>query len=150
MNPLPAKTLTRTITIDAQAEEVWETLTDFSRYAEWNPFVTSARGEPAEGARLTLRIEPPGGKAMTFRPRVLVARSDRELRWLGRLGPPGVFDGEHWFRIDEEGERSVRVTQGEHFRGLLVPLFSGSLDRNTARGFEAMNRALKERVEQSV
>ncbi len=40
----------------------------------------------------------------TFRPTVLVAEPNRELRWLGRLFMPGPFDGEHRSR----SSRSVR------------------------------------------
>jgi hypothetical protein len=44
-------------------------------------------------------------------------------------------------------EDRVRFVQREAFRGLLVPLFARSLDNSTLRGFEEMNRALKERAE---
>jgi hypothetical protein len=36
---------------------------------------------------------------MTFRPTVLNAETNRELRWLGHLLAPGLFDGEHSFTI---------------------------------------------------
>ena len=73
---------------------------------------------------------------------------DRELRWLGRLFVPGIFDGEHFFELAplEEG-RSTRFTQGERFKGILVPFLRRSLDNGTRKGFEAMNQALKDRVE---
>jgi hypothetical protein len=41
----------------------------------------------------------------------------------------------------------VRLVQRERFRGILVPLVWRTLDRDTRRGFEAMNQALKQRVE---
>ena len=49
-----------------------------------------------------------------------------------------------WTQVDARG-----FVQREEFRGLLVPLFSRSLDTDTRRGFEAMNQALKERAEAS-
>ena len=51
---------------------------------------------------------------MTFKPTVLVAEGPKELRWLGRLLLPGMFDGEHSFRIHagEEGVRLVRWSTG--------------------------------------
>ena len=84
---------------------------------------------------------------MTFRPKILNAEPNRELRWLGHLFVPGLFDGEHSFTIEPLGHARVRFVQREIFRGLLVPLFSRGLDRDTRRGFEEMNRALKERAE---
>jgi hypothetical protein len=85
---------------------------------------------------------------MTFRPKVLNAEANRELRWLGHLLVRGLFDGEHSFTLVPLGETRVRFVQREVFRGLLVPLFSGGLNRDTRRGFEEMNRALKERAEE--
>ena len=41
----------------------------------------------------------------------------------------------------------ARFRQSEQFRGILVNLFPNAMYEKTQRGFEAMNRALKERVE---
>jgi hypothetical protein len=100
---------------------------------------------PAE--QLRVRMRPPGGVAMTFRPKVLKAERERELRWLGTLGPRGLFDGEHSFRIVPLGEVRVRFLQTERFTGLLVSPLMLLIRNSTLRGFEAMNRALKLRAE---
>ena len=71
-----------------------------------------------------------------------------ELRWRGRFLLPGIFDGEHYFRLEAAAPGVARLVHGERFSGLLVPLFKSSLDRETRAGFEAMNAALKTRVEQ--
>ena len=76
------------IEIKASAERVWELLTDFASYPEWNPFIRQISGEPITGERLEVRIEPPGGRGMTFRPTVLNVEDNRELRWLGHLLVP--------------------------------------------------------------
>jgi hypothetical protein len=133
--------------IGASAWRVWELLTDFASYPEWNPFIRSISGELAPGERLQARLEPPGGRAMTFKPKVLTAEPNRELRWLGHLLVPGLFDGEHSFTIQPLEDDRVRFIQREAFKGLLVPLFVQSLESNTRRGFEEMNHALKERAE---
>ena len=135
------------IEINAPAEKVWRVLTDFAAYPEWNPFVRRVDGEVSVGARLHVTIQPSGGKGMSFRPTVLVADPNRELRWLGHLWLPGLFDGEHSFSIEPLGEGRVRFVQRERFRGLLLPFLSKMLDRDTRRGFEEMNRALKLRAE---
>ena len=141
------KELHSEIEINAPAQRVWEVLTDFASYPRWNPFIRRASGVPRTGERLEVRMEPSGSRGMTFRPKVLNAEANRELRWLGHLLVRGLFDGEHFFTIEPLGETRVRFVQREVFRGLLVPLFSGGLDRDTRRGFEEMNRALKERAE---
>jgi len=135
------------IEIQATPERIWSVLTDFAAYPQWNPFIRSVEGSPEKGASLTVRIEPSGAKAMTFRPRVLVADCPHELRWLGRLLVPGLFDGEHRFVIERLSGGRVRFEQSERFSGLLVPLFRSRLDRDTRRGFTEMNAALKKRAE---
>ena len=140
------KELRTEIAIAAPPERVWDVLTDFDAYPTWNPFITSIAGRPEVGTELEVRIEPPGRRAMTFRPTVLAAEPQRRLAWLGRVLLPRVFDGEHSFEIEPSGDGGSRFTQRERFSGLLVPLLGATL-RKTEQGFVAMNRALKERAE---
>jgi hypothetical protein len=140
--------LRREVEIDASPERAWAVVTDFAAYPEWNPFIRSISGELQKGAKLEVRIEPPGGRALTFKPTVRAVQASRELRWLGRLLLPGVFDGEHSLRVEPlDGGRS-RFVMSERFSGLLVGLFKGTLAK-TEVGFEQMNAALKARVEQT-
>ena len=137
------------IEIDAPPGAVWAVLTDLGAYPEWNPFIPHASGDLRVGGRLEVVIAPPGGSEWTFRPEVLACEPGRELRWRGRLWIPGLFDGEHFFKLTElEGGRT-RLVHGEDFRGLLVKLAGRALT-NTARGFVFMNHALKRRVESPV
>ncbi len=143
------KELHSEIEIQATDETVWQILTDFSRFPQWNPFIRRAVGEPKTGAKLQVYIQPSGASGMTFRPTVLKAEPKRELRWLGQLLIPGLFDGEHILTIEPLTENCVRFTQREIFTGILVPLLARGLDTDTRRGFEEMNRALKARAEQN-
>ena len=135
------------IEINASAEKVWRVLTDFAAYPMWNPFVRHVEGDVSVGSHPQVYIEPSGGNGMLFRPTVLVAEPNRELRWLGHLWLPGLFDGEHSFSIKPLGEGHVRFVQRERFKGLLLPFLSKMLDGDIQRGFEEMNRALKLRAE---
>ena len=135
------------IEIDATPEVVWEVLTDLDQYADWNPFIVEAAGETVVGQRLTNRLQPPGGRAMTFRPRVTEVETDATFEWLGRLGLPGVFDGRHRFELQSTGSGGTRLVQREQFDGVLVRFMRSSLDTRTRAGFEAMNAALKDRAE---
>ncbi len=135
------------VMINAEPERVWESLTDLASFPEWNPFIRSAEGELLVGGKLKIVVQPSGGKAMSFKPKVLKYEPNRELRWKGRLLMPGIFDGEHHFIIEPTSEGQCRFVHGEKFSGLLVPLFAKSLDRDARRGFQEMNQALKERAE---
>jgi hypothetical protein len=146
---LISKQLSHEIIINSSPENVWALVTDFKSFPDWNPFIRAASGDIKVGARLKIYIQPPGSRGMTFKPVVQKVAPNHELRWLGRLFLPRLFDGEHALIIESSKENYIRFTQREKFTGLLVP-FSRSLLSGTARGFEEMNRALKERAERSV
>ena len=138
--------LRTTIDIDTPASVVWDVLTDLDAYPDWNPFIVSASGTVATGERLVNRVEPPGGRGMTFKPTVTEVEDGRTFEWLGRLGMPGIFDGRHRFELSERDGRTT-LEHSEEFSGILVRFMRKSLDRHSLDGFEALNAALKERAE---
>lgn len=140
------RVLETTIDIAAPADEVWGVLTDFAGYPEWNPFITSIAGSPEPGQRLAVDLSPPGGRTIRMKPQVRVREENRRFTWLGHLGVPHIFDGEHEFVIEPTAAGTTVFTQRETFRGALVP-FTGRLLAQTKTGFDAMNVALKQRVE---
>lgn len=84
---------------------------------------------------------------MTFKPAVKSADAARELRWLGRLLLPRLFDGAHIFELRARDEGGARLVQREEFRGALVSPLLRWVGKSTQRGFEEMNGALKARAE---
>lgn len=134
------------IEINAPVETVWEILVDLGSYKDWNPFMVSSEGTVAVGERLTNRMQPPGGKGMTFRPVVTVVEPERVFEWLGRPRVPWVFDGRHRFEL-EATETGTRLIHGEQFSGVMLLFMRKSLDTHTLAGFQAMNEALKARAE---
>jgi hypothetical protein len=141
-----AKTIETEVEIAASAERVWKVLTDFDAFPAWNPFVKSVEGPLEQGSKLQIRVQQPNGGGMKFSPKLLVVDPNRELRWLGRLLIPRLFDGEHYFTIEPLEENRVRFIHGETFRGVMIPFCGGMLEK-TRHGFEQMNDALKARAE---
>lgn len=131
------------IILPASPQHVWEVLQDVEQYSTWNPFITRLKGVFKEGERLEVNIQPPGGSAMKFKPLVLEALAGKSLRWKGILGLPGLFDGEHYFLLEETEGGKTRFVHGERFTGILVPFIS--LEK-TKSGFEAMNESLSKRL----
>jgi Polyketide cyclase / dehydrase and lipid transport len=62
------KTVETQIDIAATAGRVWQILTDFLAYFDWNPFITEIEGRPEPGGRLRVRMCPPGRSAITVKP----------------------------------------------------------------------------------
>lgn len=133
------------VQIDGTPQEVWDVLSDFGSYGDWNPGMEDVQGEATVGSRLTIRFVN-GGRTMTIKPVLLVAEPDRELRWLGRLFVPWVFDGEHRFEIHQSGPGRVTFVQGERFKGVLVPFVRKLIEVDTASTFVKVNEALARRV----
>jgi hypothetical protein len=53
--------------------------------------------------RLTLRMQPVGGSAVTLRPTVVEVVDGHRLRWQGRVGVRGLFDADHLFIVEPRG-----------------------------------------------
>ncbi|MCF8480594.1 MAG: SRPBCC domain-containing protein [Rhodospirillum sp.] len=136
------------VAINAPPAVVWAVLTDFPAMGAWNPFLPALSGAAKKGARLTVTVKPPGRPPMAFRPQVLVAEPEKELRWRGQVLLPGLFDGEHYFKLTAEVDGTTFLTHGEVFSGLLGRwIFTPALRDATLEGFEIMNKALKARAE---
>lgn len=134
------------IIINAPAAEVWQVLMNFDLYPQWNPFIKGIKGEATLGAQLECTLQPEGMKPQVFKTTVVALQQEREFAWLGKLGISGLFDGEHHFQLIPQDDKTLFIHK-ENFRGILVPLLLALIGDKTRRGFEAMNQALKQRVE---
>lgn len=140
------KTIAADIIIEAKPETIWNILTDFNAYADWNPFIVSSSGKAAQGTRITNKMKQ-GEKIYTFRPKLTIVDHNKKLEWLGRLILPGIFDGRHSFVLENLGDGRVRLTQGEQFSGIFSGMIMKKIGAQTLQGFRAMNEALKARAE---
>ncbi|MDW7693528.1 SRPBCC domain-containing protein [Flammeovirgaceae bacterium SG7u.111] len=141
------KTLRSEIVIEASAAKVWEVLMNHEAYPEWNPFIKKLSGNVAEGNQIAVMIQPEGKSAMDFTPIVLKNEKNKEFRWLGKLFVKGLFDGEHFFKLEKIDEQKTKLIHGENFSGVISGVLLNMLGESTQKGFEQMNEALKLRVE---
>ena len=137
------------IEIQTTPDVVWKHLMGFNSYPDWNPFIKHINGSPTVGTKLEITVQPVGGQAMSFEPRILTSEKAVEFRWLGHFLFSGLFDGEHYFLLNATSDGHTKLIHGERFSGLLIPFFRNLLETQTKPGFEEMNQALKVRSEQS-
>lgn len=137
-----------TVEIDAPPQQVWDVLTDFESFEQWNPTM-EIEGTLAEGEHLSVLLTLPEQKPQPFRPKVIVADEPTELRWRSRLFVPGLYDGEHRFILVplDDGART-QLTHAETLRGVLVGFINRWIGEAVWTGFERMKEALKRRVEE--
>ncbi len=135
------------ITIDAPGDDVWNNLVAFDTYGEWNPFIQRISGELVPQKQLDINLVLDETSSMHFTPDVVWVEKQKGFCWKGRLGMPLIFDGRHCFEIEKINATTSRLIQKERFNGLLVWLVYPWVIPKSKKGFEAMNNALKVRVE---
>ena len=136
--------------IPADPEAVWAVLTDFPRYPEWATYIQQLDGHAEPGARLRLVEGPPGRHPYTVRVPVVEATPGVRLAWTAVIPgmpwlPAVIFSGVHEFILDALPGFGTRLTQREHFSGLLSRA-SKEGPHGADVGFDAFNFALKHRV----
>lgn len=132
------------IEIDGSAQRIWDVLADFAAYPHWNPFLLKVDGAPEVARRIRFWFELPRGFRAPACATVLKSDQGRELRWAGSV--PGLR-AEHYFLIEPTGAARFRFRHGEIFSGLLLPIVWPILRGRGREVYEAMNVALKARVE---
>jgi hypothetical protein len=137
-----------TFAVDAPADRVWEVLTDFERYPEWNPSLPSIKGEPRLGSTVELTLGMPGRPSPKVKAKLTDVVPNRRLVWDGNLGSDRIFAGHREFLIDPQPEGSVLFTHVEDVSGLLFPLFRAFMGSAIQRHHDGLNAAIKERAEE--
>jgi hypothetical protein len=131
--------------INSSPQQVWQVLTDTPAYPSWNPMISRLSGELREGNVIEF-TEGTGSDGMTFRPKILRVRNAQELGWKGNVLLPGLFDGEHRFLLEKQGNQT-HLIQSEQFTGLFVGKLTQGILNETSDQMNAMNTALKQRSE---
>src|SRR5262245_6849977 len=134
------------VDIDASPDKVWKVLADRQAYPEWNPFIISSTGELKVGDTITNVLRDTKGSETTFSPTLLAVEPGKELRWIGKVPPGAIFDGEHSFRLEALPGGRTRLIQEEKFTGAAIPFTRSMLNNTIKPQFEAMNRALAARA----
>jgi hypothetical protein len=138
------KHISNEITINAPVNKVWNTLIDFNKYPEWNPFIRKASGTIKKGEIIEVTFHTKGSDPITFTPKIILLKENDILQWEGRLLMPGIFTGKHTFQLLSIDNNKTQFIQKENFNGILVSFFNFD---STIEGFKLMNGALKKRIE---
>jgi hypothetical protein len=130
----------RDIQIAASSEVVWEVLTDFDRWPEWNPEVESMSYDgPLEPGSVFRWKAGPGTIVSTLEE----IDRPRYVRWRGRTMTIGAI---HEWRLDER-DGGTRVETEESFSGVLARLLRRSLQKQLDGALEQGLEHLKREAE---
>lgn len=139
--------------IAATPMRVWDVLTDFPSYPRWTTYIQELSGRAEVGAKVKVVLGPPGRKPYVVHCPVLEAAPGARLAWAAVIPgaawlPPFIYSGVHEFVLSELADGTTRLTQHEHFNGLLARLVKEG-PAGGDEGFAAFNQALKRWVETS-
>lgn len=134
--------------IAAPQSQVWQQVTHFAAYAEWNPFVIEAHADFAVGQTIRfLEDLQPFGKHWLMA-RFLDIHPPHSFVWQGHFVAPFLFTVRHTFTVETIGDCQTRFTQRHQNFGLLVPYLAlRGVYLASHQGYCAFNQALKDRCE---
>ena len=136
-----------TFAVHAPPARLWEILTDFDRWAEWNPSVPSIAGEPRVGSTVTMTLAMPGRPSAKVKATLTEIVPEHRLVWDGTVGPRWLFAGHREFLIESAADATASVTHIEEVSGLLFPLFRLIMGSAIQRHHDGLNDQLRQRAE---
>src|ERR687898_1899635 len=110
-----------TFAVHSPPERLWEILTDFDRWAQWNPSVPSITGEPSVASTVTMTLAMPGRPSARVKATLTEIVPQRRLVWDGTVGPRWLFAGHREFLLEPAADGTASVTHIEEVGGLLFP-----------------------------
>ena len=135
------------IEINAPIKKVWELLTKFEKWNEWNPTVNNASGSSVLGSKLSITMRGADGKdGQKYEPLVTICNEPILFRWRAKMMAGFLFTNDRIFTL-EETEKGTKLINTEAFSGLMVSLLWGKLERFVPSMLESMNKALKAKAE---
>lgn len=91
------------IQISAPIDQVWQVLTDFDHWKDWNPMVNQVSGNASVGSMLNITMRGPDGKdAMKYQPTILETNPPRYLRWRATMMSGLMFTNDRVFELKED------------------------------------------------
>ena len=133
------------ITIRSSPAAVWGMLTDVDNYPDWHPYIKKIEGKLSPKSKIKVTYKKDDTREGTFSAYIIDNEVNKQLSWGGSLD--FIFRAKHYYSIEAVGTDSVRLIQGEYWRGIFGGMYGKKIYRDTARKFELMNQKLKEILE---
>ncbi|MGI5128102.1 SRPBCC family protein [Pseudonocardia sp. CA-107938] len=137
------------VEIAAPAAFVWDVLTDYASYPQWNPYTVAVATTLAIGDPIDLTLPNPDGSPGTFvnREYIRVVDPPRHLRYDTGEEMPGIFAiRDQW--ITEAGPDSCSYHTTDAISGKYADTVMTMTGDWVKAGFDAVARALKVRAEE--
>ena len=130
----------------ANPDKIWESLTNFSEYPDWNPYIIEASGELAKGKKWEWKLQLATGHPFAAYPKVQTIKEGEKLVVLTKLYFSGFLDVEHCFELEAGSNHRVTLNYYQTWKGFLRNSMHKKLGPETEEAMDGMLKALKKRV----
>jgi hypothetical protein len=135
------------IIINAPKKNIWDIITNFQAYSEWNPFLVKVIGEASPDSNIFFLAKSDGAMIPVLA-NIIEFEFEKKFSW---GGPPftwfkSIFGAEHFFIIEEISPTQCRFRNNERMEGMVADAM-WSLIEKSEPAYHAMNLALKARAE---
>jgi hypothetical protein len=136
------------IQIQAPLLFIWQVLTDFHAYSEWNPFMVDVQATFQVGEAIEFMQTIPEGSTTKIKATFTEIEPGTSFRWRYCSKLSFLLMIEQYVTLETTHETSTRLIHGQTHSGLSVS-FLNYLDyfEKPLEGYIAMNQALKCRCE---
>ncbi|MGK8556199.1 SRPBCC family protein [Nocardia gipuzkoensis] len=135
------------VDIDASAELVWQVITDFPRYGEWNPFVSECRSSLVPGEPIDMLVNISGASPRKQREWIRSHTPGRELSYAMKPVPQGALHSLRSHTVTSLSDDRTRYESHFELGGWLHPVVVALLGKNLRRGFEGMTEGIRKQAE---
>jgi len=129
------------ITIKSSPAEVWSMLTDLEKYPDWHPYIKKIEGKLDKKTKIKVTYKKNDTQEGAFPAYIIDNEVNKKLSWGGSLG--FIFRAKHYYIIEAVGADSVKLIQGEFWRGIFGGMYGKKIYVDTAHKFELMNKKMK-------
>lgn len=129
------------IVIETSADRIWKKLCDFEQYPEWHTYLLSVEGKAEPKSKIHCVALNADSSQTTFSARILEVIPNHTLSWGGSLG--FLFNAKHYFILEALTPSTVRLIQGEYWKGLFGKSYGKKIYLETYQKFVTMNERLK-------
>ncbi|MCA8028246.1 SRPBCC domain-containing protein [Burkholderia cepacia] len=137
-----------TVDIDAPASVVWEVLTDFPRYGEWNTFCVGFETTGRLGDFVHMQVRIPGTETVIPVDEILIAcEPERLLSWEQRPTDDNKDAARRDQYIDAIGAERCRYFTTDQFLGINADTIMRNHGAWVKQGFDQCARDVKRRAE---
>lgn len=136
------------VVIAAPRSQVWEQVTQFAAYADWNPFVIEAQADFEIGKTIRFLEDLKQFGQHWIEATFLTIEPPHTLVWQGHFAAPYLFTVRHGFELTALDECQTRFRQTHQNSGLLVPFLAlRGIYSISYQGYLNLDQALKARCE---